>query len=187
MKETEHLQEILQENSFEFQKYGLQVPEQLPADADDDNGEELILEMQTLASKVQDKYETVDEKCRKAGEDVAKKQRAVSEKTAILEHNTSSLATLKTRIGRMTGDEGSVAKFQRIVGAIRQFETTMGKNCTVDGSDPQKVVSYVTSRIEEIDEDNAEEAQPEQVKTVLKRLAGLVSSWSLLVNWSIRT
>lgn len=177
VSELESLQESLSDNSFIFQKFNLSTPAQLPgADGGDAEGEELVETIDTLAGAVRNKYETVQEELNKAKSDQASKSRTASEKTALLAHNKQSLIRMRDKLEALGGDEGPVGTFQRIVSSMCKFETSLGKTDQVrNPDDPQEILKYLTSRIEELEASSLDVLQPEVVSKVVNHMLQLVS------------
>jgi hypothetical protein len=140
----------------------------------DENGDELVEALDTFATAVRDKYETVQQDLDKAKDDQAIKQRVVSEKSAILAHNKQRLISSRNKLDVLSGDDGAVSKFQRTVSAIRQFELGAGIGSAMEGSDPQNVSAHLTARIEELEASSKDDLQPEVIAKLTGQLMELV-------------
>ena len=178
LKDVERLQEAIDENSFELQKFGLTAPAKIQTEIDEDKGEDMIVDLEKVSEAVLEKYQTSQGKETRMDDELKTKQRRVAEKNALLQHNKTSLSNSKSRMNVLTGPGGSVKKFQDMVEAICAFEATEGKSATIDSNkDPQDVVNYLSSRLEELDEDSSE-PDPDSIKITMKRLGKLVSWWA---------
>jgi hypothetical protein len=180
--ELENLQESVSDYSFAFQKFNLPAPAALPGvGGGDENGDELVEVLDVFATVVRDKYETVQQDLDKTRDDQASKQRVVSEKSALLSHDKNKLAHNKNKLDALSGDDGAVSKFLRIVSAIRKYEQEAGIVSAMDGSDPQKVSAYLTARIEELEASSKYDLQPEVVATLMDQLVELVRTPFVIV------
>lgn len=149
-KDMEALQELVTEQNFDLDRFKLTAP-QIPI-ANDDHGEELVIAMEKLSSEAVDQFDNEMRQLEKATKDVTTSERTVSEKSALLTHNKQSLSSTRARIDALTGDEGSVSTYQRVISAIRQYANGAGIVTEFDEKDPQTVVSFLTEQLEELDE-----------------------------------
>ena len=173
-KDLEALQESLQEQSFVLQKFNMASPQDLPgAHGGDDAGDELTHVIDTLVDQVSSKYESANFELSKATEDMNQVQRVVSEKSALLSHDQQSLASKKARLTQLEAKNGSIDKVRRVVEELRQYETNNGISTThqtLDESKPEELMSYLESRLEEVDAESTDGIQPQLIKKVITRL-----------------
>jgi hypothetical protein len=175
-KELEVLAETLTEHSYDLQKFNIQAPNPWPGtEGGDDRGDELLDALEKLASTISQKYDASQSKLSRVEGDASEKQRIVSEKSGLLAHSKQSLDSIRAKFDSATGDSESLGKFKRVVGTIRKSELDDGRTPTFDENDPKSIVSYLTSRLEEVDQLGGADIQPEAVKTIadcLKKLVG---------------
>jgi DNA repair exonuclease SbcCD ATPase subunit len=173
--DLENLQESVSDHSFVFQKFNLPAPAALPGvGGGDDNGDELVEAVDTFATVVGDKYETVQQDLGKAKDDQTSKQRVVSEKSALLAHNKQRMISCRTRLDDLGAENGAVSKFERVVSTIKQFEQGAGIANALLGKDPQNVSAHLTARIEELEASSKGDLQPEVVAKIMDQLMELV-------------
>jgi hypothetical protein len=118
----------------------------------------------------------------KAKDDQASKQRVVSEKSALLAHNKQSLMSSRNKLDALSGDDGAVSTFQRIVSMIHLFEQGAGIASAMEGSDPQNVSAYLTARIEELEASSKDDLQPEVIAKLTGQLMALVHKSFVIVS-----
>lgn len=175
--ELENLQESVNENSYAFTKFNMDAPA-LPAADADANGEDLVETIETFSTETKNKFETTKQELDKAKDDQAEKQRDVSEKSALLSHNKQTLASLRSRLDALGGENGSVGRFQRAVNAIRQYEQSAGMPSVLQGSDPQVVMAHLSSRLEEIEKAASGSIQADVLSKIMDDLYKMVSYWT---------
>lgn len=173
--ELENLKESVNDQSYLGHKYNVQVPT-FPGDGADPSGNELVDRMQTFLDAVTDKNESALLDLEKAKDELVSKQRVVSEKSALLSHSKQNLASLRSKLDALGGDNGSVSKFQRTISAIRQYEQTSGVTPVLHDSNPQAVMAHLTSRLEDIEKTASGTIQPQVLVKVLESIYGMVST-----------
>jgi hypothetical protein len=151
----------------------------------DDNGDELVEALDTFATVVGDKYETVQQELGKAKDDQTSKQRIVSEKSALLAHNKQGIISCRTRLDALGAESGAVSKFERVVGTIKQFEQGAGITNALQGKDPQKASAHLTARIEELEASSKGDLQPEVVAKIMDQLMKLVRISLTIVSFRL--
>jgi len=105
-----------------------------------------------LSNTAAERYQEEVERFEKISNDVTTKERSASEKSALLAHNKHSLSSTRARLDALTGEDGSVTTYQRVVAAIRQYAQGAGIVTEFDEKDPQSVVAFLDERLEEVDE-----------------------------------
>lgn len=177
VKDTQILQEqVVQDHSYVLQRFNVQVPNPLPGtDGEDQSGEQLTGVMESVAETIRDKFETALEKLNEAKENMSKSQQVVSEKSALVSHNRSHLMSIRQKLNSFSGENGAVKKFERIVAAIKQFEAGRGIVTNMDARDPQKVLSYLGTKIEEIEASASDTVPPEMMTKVIDMLQQLAT------------
>ena len=176
VSELESLKEALNDNAFLFNKLNLTAPT-LP-DETDERGDDILDVVEAFSNAINDKNETVKQQLNTAKDDRASKERVVSEKSALLSHNKNNLASLRSKLDSLGGENGPVGKFQRAVAAIRQYEQKTGTTPILEGDDPQQVISHLSARLEEIEKASSATIQPEMLGNLLDQLYKMVS-WGL--------
>ena len=173
VSELESLNEAFKDNSFLFNKLNLTAPT-LP-DETDDRGDDILDVVEAFSTSINDKNETLQQQLNTAKDDLASKERAVSEKSALLAHTKSNLASLRNKLDSLGGENGPVSKFQRAVAAIRQYEQNTGTTPVLEGNDPQQVMTHISARLEEIEKASSATIQPEMLGNLLGQLYKMVS------------
>lgn len=182
VSELEALKESLNDNSFIFNKFNLATPA-VPGD-DDEQGDVVFELVQEFSNAISDKNETVQQELNKAKDEIAGHERVVSEKSALLAHAKSNLASLRSKLDSLGGENGSVSKFQRAVAAVRQYEQNAGMTTVLEGSDPQDVMIHLSSRLEEIEKASSATIQPEMLANLLDQLYKMVRYMNCLNAFS---
>jgi DNA repair protein RAD50 len=183
VKDLETLQEQLQEQSYVMQKFNISSPPELPgARGGDENGEELATAIESTVDSVTSKHESANLELTKVTADMNRIQRLVSEKSALLSHDQQTLAAKKARLNQLGGANGSIDKVRRVVQAVREYQQSIGITTpNLDESQPQELLAYLESRLEEEEADSTEGIQPQVIKKVITRLKKQVS---IFVYWA---
>jgi DNA repair protein RAD50 len=182
-KDLETLQERMQEETYAMQKNKISFPPELPgARGGDANGEELVTAFESMVVSVTSKHESANLELIKATADMNGIQRLVSEKSALLSYNQNMLAPKKARMNLLSGENGSIDKVRRVVKAVREYQQSIGITTpNLDESQPQELLSYLESRLQEEEAESTEGIQPQVIKKVITRLKKQVS---LSVFWA---
>lgn len=173
-KDIENLRDALREHSFDFQKYVIQTPDPVRVAKDDVNGDLLVDAMEKLATQVSKKFDEVSDKLSTTTNDVAAKQKIVSQKSAMLSHNRQSFESLNAKLSSLNSENGSYGRYQRIVRIVKRFEIENGVATTIDDSDPQKAVNYITAQLEKLDENSVEGLTGDILYKVFKQIKKMV-------------
>ena len=176
IKDVENLRDVVRENSFDFQKYVIPIPDPVQISEDDESGNALVDAMEKLASRVSEKFEEARNKLSTITDEVASKQRIVTQKKALLSHNQQTFQSLTARIRVMNGENGSYGKYQRIVRTVKRFELENGVSTTIEESNPQSAVNHITAKLENIDENTLEGLTGDVLFKLFKQIKKMVRS-----------
>ncbi|KAL7578370.1 hypothetical protein ACA910_012772 [Epithemia clementina (nom. ined.)] len=171
-KDVEALEETYRDQSFLLQKHNLKPDEAIPSSDDDPDGHKLVSFVESIFDKVREKFETVKSDLSKAEDDVAKTQRSCNERSAVLSSQQQSLHTVTTRLEQLEGEQGSVVQAQKMVEALRIHEAGIGLSPPSKDAPPQDLLTYINSRLSEIEED-APADDAEFARKLLKKLERL--------------
>jgi hypothetical protein len=163
----------LKDNAFLLNKLNLTAPT-LP-DETDERGDDILDVVEAFSNAISDKNETIQQELNTAKDDLASKERVVSEKSALLSHTKNNLVSLRSKLDSLGGENGPVGKFQRAVAAIRQYEQNTGTTPILEGDDPQQVMAHISARLEDIEKASRATIQPEMLGNLLDQLYKMVS------------
>jgi len=155
-KDIDNLRDFIRDNSFDFQKYNIQIPDPIQISEDDEAGEVLVEKLEKLASFVSDRFDDASNTLSKTAGDITSKQQIVSQKSALLTHNHQTFESLAIKIKVMNSENGSYGKYQRIIKTIKRFELENGFSTTIDENDPQSAINHITAQLENINEQSVE-------------------------------
>ena len=172
VKEVEGLHESTEDQKYDLERFHVPTP-QFPAEGDDNKGEHLVIAMENLSSAVTEKFDDEVQELEKATNDVAAKERAVSEKSALLTHNKQTLSSTRARLDSLTGEDGSITRYQRVVSTMRRFASEAGIVTDFDEKDSQSVVAFLDAQLEDL-VDMGGDSMTEVAPKVLKRLKKMV-------------
>ena len=174
VKDIENLRDIIRENSFDFQKYVIPTPDPVQVSKDDESGNALVEAMEKLASRVSEKFDDARNKLLTITDEVASKQRIVTQKKALLSHNQQTFESLTVKIRVLNGENGSYGKYQRIVRTVKRFELENGVSTTIEESNPQIAVNHITAKLERIDENTLEGLTGDVLYKLFKQIKKMV-------------
>jgi len=170
-QEIEGLRESIEDQDFEFSRFKVVAP-QFPDEGDDNRGEDLLIAIENLSQVVTEKFGEGMEQLDKSLSNVSVKDRAISEKTALLKHSKQALSANRARVNSLCGEDGSVTTYQRVVAAIRQFADGAGIVTNFDEQDPQTLIAFLDAQLEDL-VDMGGDAMAEVGPAVIKRLKNL--------------
>jgi DNA repair protein RAD50 len=173
-KDLESLEESMREQSFVLQKYNLHSTAKLPRSGDDNDGDQIVQVFESIQDSVRDKYGSMSLELSRATDDVARTQHQVSEKSAILASSRQTLASLRSKLDYLGGENGSVAKVRQVAEELRRHEAAIGFQTQVSENDPRELVSYLEQRLKKVEEDAPAGEAPEMARKLLKKLKKMV-------------
>ena len=171
-KDMEALRESLDDQNYDFERFNLSKPE-FPSDQSDKRGEQLILTMESLSAAVTEKYDDELLSLEKGASDVALKDRALSEKAALLAHSKQLLATNRAKLDALSGENGTMKVYDRVVSTMRRFAAESGIITDFDEKDPSTVLVFLDAQLEDL-VDIGGDAMTDVVPKLLKRLKKMV-------------
>lgn len=171
--ELENLQDAVKEEDYNMKRFGLGSVDSIPGiKGSEDYGELLEDEILQVVDKIEDKHVSLKMEVDKASDEHVVLQRVVAEQSTLFSHNRRSLESLKTRLSALTGERGSVYRFDKIVKAVRQYETQFDQGTTISADiSAQDLSKHLASRFEDC---SADEMKPEVVSRIISRLKKLV-------------
>jgi hypothetical protein len=172
VKEAEALSESIDDQGYDFDRYNISKPV-VPAENDDKRGESLVITMENLSISVSEKLEDRSRVLEEISTDIGSKERVVSEKSALLTHKRQALASHRTRVDVLNGDDGAIKKYDRVLLAMRKYASEIGIVSDFDEKDPQSVLSFLDAQLDDL-LDAAGDANPELAVKVVKRMKKLV-------------
>ena len=110
-KDIENLRDVVGENSFDSQKYVIPIPDPIQISQDDESENALVDAMEKLASRVSEKFDEARNKLSTITDEVASKQRIVTQKKALHSHNKQTFHSLTARIRVINDENGSYGKY----------------------------------------------------------------------------
>jgi len=169
--ELEELNIKVTDYRFQLQAYKIPAPPQtLPGDDIDKRGEELKMIMEKIGDEINVKFDDRERELFNNQDGTRKIQSVIAENKALLKHNLQSSRALRQRLG---GLQQSVEKTKQVVEQLRSFEPRELKLPTPVGiteTRPDELLSHLTQRLEEIDNESTEGVPPEVVKKVIRKL-----------------
>ena len=130
--------------------------------------------MESLSAAVTEKFDDEVRNLERAVAEIAAKERTVSENAAMLTHNKQMLASNRARIDALSGDNGSIKVYDRVVSTMRRYAAEAGIVTDFDEKDPQSVLSFLDVQLEDL-VDMGGDSMTEVAPKVLKRLKKMVS------------
>jgi DNA repair protein RAD50 len=182
-KEVEALQESIEDEDFQLSQFKVKAPA-FSSEAEDERGEETQVALEKLSSEVNEKLDDGIDQLDKLVDEVSVKERAVSEKMALLNHNKQALASTQAKVDALTAEDGSVTTYKRVVAAIRQFASGNQIDANFDEKDPQTLLSFLDEQLEELVVMGGD-AMADVGPAVVKRLKQLVSFTKCIMLYSI--
>ena len=171
-QEFEGLRESIEDHRVDLTNNEIKEPT-LPAD--DDRGDEVVRILELVDTSIKEKHNDVIEKLGKLMDKVTTANHTLAEKRALLNHNNESIGSMRARLDNLLGDDGSVATYERVVKAVRQFANSNGIAVEFNDKEPQSVVNFLTARLEEVDDFDGDGGKIDAAVKVIKRLGRLVS------------
>ena len=174
--DLEELNIKLADYKFQLQAYKITPPPHtLPGDDTDKRGEELKQLIEKIGDEINCKFEDRERELNKNQDAARRIEAVVLEKRALLSHNLQSSRTLRQKL---VGLQQSIEKTKQVVEHLRSFESRDLKIPTpvsITETDPEKLLSYLTMRLEYIDSGSTDEIPPAMVKKVVKKLFRLAT------------
>mmetsp|Transcript_6676 Transcript_6676/g.9616 ORF Transcript_6676/g.9616 Transcript_6676/m.9616 type:complete len:1419 (+) Transcript_6676:37-4293(+) len=152
------------DNSFLLQKHDVHPIFHIESDHD-----ELVNTMESMASKVQDKLDTSNDKLSIEARNLKDIGIRLAKENSLLNHTKELLDTKKAKLSELGGR--GVQRVKQILKAVRAFETTQGLGDPIHNDiDPQDFLQHLTKRIGEfsIDDDS-----PESISRTIKKMRKL--------------
>jgi hypothetical protein len=171
-QEFEGLRESIEDHRVDLTNNEIEEPT-LPVD--DVRGDEVVRILELVDTSIKEKHDDVAEKLGKLMDKVTTANHTLAEKRALLNHNNESIGSMRARLDNLLGDDGSVATYERIVKAVRQFANSNGIAVEFNDKEPQSVVNFLTARLEEVDDFDGDGGKIDAAVKVIKRLGRLVS------------
>lgn len=142
--EKELIDEVKRENSFLFQKFGIEIPTSV---------DEKILASQISDAiiEIKDKLDSAANEFELSSERLKTSENKVSELKAILSHNKSSLNNKVNQLAVLAGNGRGVQKVKNAIMSIRQYESRFFGNSDISlNAEPQNVQQHCTNKISEL-------------------------------------
>ena len=172
-KQVEALQESIDDQKYDLERFRIPRPE-FPTAGGDKRGENLVIAVENLSAAVTEKFDEEVRSLENVAINVTSKERAVSEKSALLTHNRQTLLSSRARIDALTGDDGSVRKYQRVVSTMRRYAAEAEIATNFDENEPQTVLSFLDAQLEDL-VDIGGDSMIDVAPKILKRLKKMVS------------
>lgn len=171
-KDFEILQESIQEQQYNFNKFNISVPRELPGVLGDEDGAELTEAVGKIVNDVTSKFEASKLELGSTSGRVALLQNKLSESSALLSHDRRALYTKRARMGQLDGDNGGISEIRSVSSNLRKYEATLGITTphTIDETRPQDLSTYLSKRLAEEEAKSTEGIEPETVRKILTRL-----------------
>eukprot|EP00934_Nitzschia_sp_Nitz4_P008970 Nitzschia sp. Nitz4//scaffold260_size33533//17430//22260//NITZ4_007879-RA/size33533-augustus-gene-0.12-mRNA-1//1//CDS//3329544683//8960//frame0 len=178
VKDLEMLEENVKESSYSLQQFNIKMPESLPGNVDDEDGDELTRCFEKVVDEVTEKYDAINSDLERANADLSKSSQVVSERTALLGHDQRAILIKRERMSKLEGPGSAIDAVQNVVTSLRAYERQIGSNTPMDldESRPQELLKYLDSRLAEEESQSTEGIPSDTVRKIMSRLMKQVST-----------
>lgn len=185
--ELDNLQEDirLEVNADTWRGYNLTVPQtELPKREQDKLGGELKNVMEGVNREISERFQEKEGELSSTNDNVRRLTQIVSEKRAIIQQDSLSVANKTTRMVML---QESVDKIKRVVQEVRAFENR-SKLPDLCETKPQELLDYLSKRLDNIEMESTEGVPTEIIKKLVRTLFKMVSSarWIAVMSRFIR-
>ena len=122
--EKELIDEVKRENSFLFQKFGIEIPTSV-------DEKRLASQISDAIIEIKDKLDSASNELELSSERLKTSENRVSELKAILSHNKSSLSNKVNQLAVLAGNDRGVQKVKNAILSIRQYESRFFGNSDI--------------------------------------------------------
>jgi len=164
-QEFEVLEEKIKDNSFLLSSHGeahVRVTKEDP-----------VSPLDILSNNVRRKHLDAEDEVSRSNTDLSRIQIQLSEKKALITSHMQRLQNLQYRANQLNREGGGVQKIGSIIRAIIRQDDNPSPQLIHANAKPQDVLAYLTDQINEC---NAMDDKPEQVKRIIKRLKKMVKT-----------
>jgi DNA repair protein RAD50 len=165
-KDLEGLEEALRDHASSLHRFNIPSIKDVSLEGDDDGGE-LVKRVGALTDTLQTKYRVEHAEVSRSGEELARAQQIVSEKTALLLSSQQTVTSLKPKLERVSA---SVEQVKKVVQDLRRHETSLALSFRVTEEAPRELINYLNDRLVTIEEEAPVENAAQTMKKLFKRL-----------------
>ena len=174
--DLEQLKEDVGENLSTFQKFNIDNVN-ISLD-DDETGAKLVEDIDAVVDAIRSKYDSSHADLDNANGKLARTQKSLSEKNALLHNAQSTVQTLKPKLASV---DKAVEKVKKIAQDLRRYESSIQLTCRLTEEQPRELAAYLDQRLADIMEDAPMANAAKSAKKIFKKLKRMVTPQCFVV------